>query len=311
MMFSQEINNFKKELETMEEKHKEQEIKRKWSKNIISLDYFLTKEDSEIFLNYLEETDVKQRIRYLYTLKDTYTKHSTLIYRKRKEVYKKIYCIVAKENNLSTDLTKNKKVFFQYLKLPKYKSLYKEIKSIDEKYKKSKTFIINIERLIKIEKKMYKETLNKILPLEEEQLTDYSKILSHDSIATRNLSIFLQDILKDNYIKRYGISLDNFMPEEIDNLFLQISRAKEEEKEEICLLGKDVLKNYLRTISKEEISKRNFIKKLIALFEENISVEIVEKTDTSSYYTILKLLSEDDRNYPLIKELISKIDNFK
>ena len=311
MMFNQEINNFKKELETMEEKHKEQEIKRKWSKNIISLDYFLTKEDSEIFLNYLEETDVKQRIRYLYTLKDTYTKHSTLIYRKRKEVYKKIYCIIAKENNLSTDLTKNKKVFFQYLKLPKYKSLYKEIKSIDEKYKKSKTFIINIERLIKIEKKMYKETLNKILPLEEEQLTDYSKILSHDSIATRNLSIFLQDILKDNYIKRYGISLDNFMPEEIDNLFLQISRVKEEEKEEICLLGKDVLKNYLRTISKEEVSKRNFIKKLIALFEENISVEIVEKTDTSSYYTILKLLSEDDRNYPLIKELISKIDNFK
>ena len=109
MMFNQEINNFKKELETMEEKHKEQEIKRKWSKNIISLDYFLTKEDSEIFLNYLEETDAKQRIRYLYTLKDTYTKHSTLIYRKRKEVYKKIYCIVAKENNLSTDLTKNKK----------------------------------------------------------------------------------------------------------------------------------------------------------------------------------------------------------
>ena len=313
MMSDKEIkmNNLLNELEEMEEKHKIQELKRKWIKNIISTGYFLTEEESEIFLKYLEELDSKKRIQHLHMLKEIYTKHNILIYRKRKEVYKKVYCIIAKENNLSDDLNKNKKLFFQYLKLPRYKLLYKEIRLINEKYKKSKTFIINIERLVKIEKKMYKETLSKILPLEEEPLTDYSKILSYDSIVARNLSIFLQDILKDNYIKRYGASLDLFMPSEINNLFYQISNAREEEKEEICLLGKDVLKNYLRTISKEEVSKRNFIKKLIVLFEENIPVEIVEKTDTSSYYNILRLLSEDDRNYPIIKKLISKVDNFK
>lgn len=305
------MNNLINELEEIEEKHKVQELKRKWIKNVISIGYFLTEEESGIFLKYLEESDFKKRIKYLYVLKEIYTKHNILIYRKRKEVYKKNYDIIAKENNLSDDLIKNKKLFFQYLKLPEYKVLYKEIKLMNEQYKKSKTFIINIGRLIKIEKKMYKETLKKVLPLEEEPITDYNEILSYNSTITRNLANFLQDILKDNYIKKYGTSLDHFMPNEIDHLFNQISNAREEEKEEICILGKDVLKNYLRTISKEEVSKRNFIKKLIALFEENIPSASIEEVDTNSYYNILRLLSEDDNNYPVIKELISKIDNFK
>ena len=305
---TEKVNLFLKKLETAEEPTKSDKTKNELVKNIMLLDYFLSEEELIIFLNYLESSDADQKLKYLNTLNDAYNNYNILLHIKKKKIYKKIYRIIAKENKLSSNLKKNKKEFFKYLTLEKYESLQKEILNIDEKIQKNNKFIIYIEKLIKNEKK---EKIIKATPKKEkEKLTDYTELLSSQSILAKEFSKFLQEILQDVYIRKYNIALDSSIPKEISDLFEKIQKQSKEEKEELCLLGLDVIKNYLRTISKEEVYKRKFLKKIILLFEKNLNDTYSNFYDTTTYYEILKILSKDDRNYSIIQQIITEIPIF-
>ena len=291
---------------------KQEEIKRKYLFNILMINSFLSEEELILLTNYLSVEKISQKLSCLYKLKDIYLLQNIKTYQQKKEITKEVIQKIAKENNIALDLRKNKKLFHQHLELAKYQQLKEKVSIINLEYKKSKLMLKYINKLIKIEKKQ--EEMNK-QPKEQEieqQLKDFTDYFTYQTHLNQELSDFLNKLCRGIYFQKYGEGLNHFMPEDITKIFKEINKLPEFAKEEVCLLGKDVLKNYLRTLSKENTLEKNFIKKIIHLFEENLPQEVKnDPLDTSSYYNILSYLSEDDRNYSIIEKLILQIDNFK
>ena len=300
------------EQENKDQNGKKETIKRKYLLNIIMINYFLSKEELTLFINYLDEEKISKRLSSLYKLKDIYLLNNIKNYQKKKEIINEVVQKIAKENNISLDLRKNKKVLRQHLELEKYQQLKEKVSIANLEYKKSKLILKYINKLIKIEKKQ--EEMNKQSKEQEniKQLKDFTDYFTYQTNLNQKLSDLLNELCHGIYLKKYGEGLNHFIPEDITKIFKEINKLPEFAKEEVCLLGKDVLKNYLRTIPKENTTEKNFIKKIIHLFEENLPLEVKNNTlDTSSYYNILSYLSEDDKNYSIIEKLILQIDNFK
>lgn len=300
------------EQENKDQNGKKETIKRKYLLNIIMINYFLSKEELTLFINYLNEEKISKRLSSLYKLKDIYLLNNIKNYQKKKEIINEVVQKIAKENNISLDLRKNKKVLRQHLELEKYQQLKEKVSIANLEYKKSKLILKYINKLIKIEKKQ--EEMNKQSKEQEniKQLKDFTDYFTYQTNLNQKLSDLLNELCHGIYLKKYGEGLNHFIPEDITKIFKEINKLPEFAKEEVCLLGKDVLKNYLRTLPKENTTEKNFIKKIIHLFEENLPLEVKNNTlDTSSYYNILSYLSEDDKNYSIIEKLILQIDNFK
>lgn len=300
------------EQENKDQNGKKETIKRKYLLNIIMINYFLSKEELTLFINYLNEEKISKRLSSLYKLKDIYLLNNIKNYQKKKEIINEIVQKIAKENNISLDLRKNKKVLRQHLELEKYQQLKEKVSIANLEYKKSKLILKYINKLIKIEKKQ--EEMNKQSKEQEniKQLKDFTDYFTYQTNLNQKLSDLLNELCHGIYLKKYGEGLNHFIPEDITKIFKEINKLPEFAKEEVCLLGKDVLKNYLRTLPKENTTEKNFIKKIIHLFEENLPLEVKNNTlDTSSYYNILSYLSEDDKNYSIIEKLVLQIDNFK
>ena len=300
------------EQENKDQNGKKETIKRKYLLNIIMINYFLSKEELTLFINYLDEEKISKRLSSLYKLKDIYLLNNIKNYQKKKEIINEVVQKIAKENNISLDLRKNKKVLRQHLELEKYQQLKEKVSIANLEYKKSKLILKYINKLIKIEKKQ--EEMNKQSKEQEniKQLKDFTDYFTYQTNLNQKLSDLLNELCHGIYLKKYGEGLNHFIPEDITKIFKEINKLPEFAKEEVCLLGKDVLKNYLRTISKENATEKNFIKNIIHLFEKNLPLEVNNNTiDTSAYYHILSYLSEDDRNYPILKKMIIQIDNFK
>ena len=298
------------EQENKDQNGKKETIKRKYLLNIIMINYFLSKEELTLFINYLDEEKISKRLSSLYKLKDIYLLNNIKNYQKKKEIINEVVQKIAKENNISLDLRKNKKVLRQHLELEKYQQLKEKVSIANLEYKKSKLILKYINKLIKIEKKQ--EEMNKQSKEQEKQLKDFTDYFTYQTNLNQKLSNLLNELCHGIYLKKYGEGLNHFIPEDITKIFKEINKLPEFAKEEVCLLGKDVLKNYLRTLPKENTTEKNFIKKIIHLFEENLPLEVKNNTlDTSSYYNILSYLSEDDKNYSIIEKLVLQIDNFK
>ena len=300
------------EQENKDQNGKKETIKRKYLLNIIMINYFLSKEELTLFINYLNEEKISKRLSSLYKLKDIYLLNNIKNYQKKKEIINEVVQKIAKENNISLDLRKNKKVLRQHLELEKYQQLKEKVSIANLEYKKSKLILKYINKLIKIEKKQ--EEMNKQSKEQEniKQLKDFTDYFTYQTNLNQKLSDLLNELCHGLYLKKYGEGLNHFIPEDITKIFKEINKLPEFAKEEVCLLGKDVLKNYLRTLPKENTTEKNFIKKIIHLFEENLPLEVKNNTlDTSSYYNILSCLSEDDKNYSIIEKLVLQIDNFK
>lgn len=300
------------EQENKDQNGKKETIKRKYLLNIIMINYFLSKEELTLFINYLNEEKLSKRLSSLYKLKDIYLLNNIKNYQKKKEIINEVVQKIAKENNISLDLRKNKKVLRQHLELEKYQQLKEKVSIANLEYKKSKLILKYINKLIKIEKKQ--EEMNKQSKEQEniKQLKDFTDYFTYQTNLNQKLSDLLNELCHGIYLKKYGEGLNHFIPEDITKIFKEINKLPEFAKEEVCLLGKDVLKNYLRTLPKENTTEKNFIKKIIHLFEENLPLEVKNNTlDTSSYYNILSYLSEDDKNYSIIEKLVLQIDNFK
>ena len=300
------------EQENKDQNGKKETIKRKYLLNIIMINYFLSKEELTLFINYLDEEKISKRLSSLYKLKDIYLLNNIKNYQKKKEIINEVVQKIAKENNISLDLRKNKKVLRQHLELEKYQQLKEKVSIANLEYKKSKLILKYINKLIKIEKKQ--EEMNKQSKEQEniKQLKDFTDYFTYQTNLNQKLSDLLNELCHGIYLKKYGEGLNHFIPEDITKIFKEINKLPEFAKEEVCLLGKDVLKNYLRTLPKENTTEKNFIKKIIHLFEENLPLEVKNNTlDTSSYYNILSYLSEDDKNYSIIEKLVLQIDNFK
>ena len=300
------------EQENKDQNGKKETIKRKYLLNIIMINYFLSKEELTLFINYLNEEKISKRLSSLYKLKDIYLLNNIKNYQKKKEIINEVVQKIAKENNISLDLRKNKKVLRQHLELEKYQQLKEKVSIANLEYKKSKLILKYINKLIKIEKKQ--EEMNKQSKEQEniKQLKDFTDYFTYQTNLNQKLSDLLNELCYGLYLKKYGEGLNHFIPEDITKIFKEINKLPEFAKEEVCLLGKDVLKNYLRTLPKENTTEKNFIKKIIHLFEENLPLEVKNNTlDTSSYYNILSYLSEDDKNYSIIEKLVLQIDNFK
>ena len=311
------VQELLKKISELEQKNKDQNgkketIKRKYLLNILMINYFLSEEELTLFINYLDEEKISKRLSSLYKLKDIYLLNNIKNYQKKKEIINEVIQKIAKENNISLDLRKNKKVLRQHLELEKYQQLKEKVSIANLEYKKSKLILKYINKLIKIEKKQ--EEMNKQSKEQEniKQLKDFTDYFTYQTNLNQKLSDLLNELCHGIYLKKYGEGLNHFIPEDITKIFKEINKLPEFAKEEVCLLGKDVLKNYLRTIPKENTTEKNFIKKIIHLFEENLPLEVNNNTlDTSSYYSILFYLSEDDKNYSIIEKLILQIDNFK
>lgn len=300
------------EQENKDQNGKKETIKRKYLFNILMINYFLSEEELTLFINYLNEEKISKRLSSLYKLKDIYLLNNIKNYQKKKEIINEVVQKIAKENNISLDLRKNKKVLRQHLELEKYQQLKEKVSIVNLEYKKSKLILKYINKLIKIEKKQ--EEMNKQSKEQEntKQLKDFTDYFTYQTNLNQKLSDLLNELCHGIYLKKYGEGLNHFIPEDITKIFKEINKLPEFAKEEVCLLGKDVLKNYLRTLPKENTTEKNFIKKIIHLFEENLPLEVKNNTlDTSSYYNILSYLSEDDKNYSIIEKLILQIDNFK
>ena len=301
------------EQENKDRNGKKETIKRKYLLNILMINYFLSEEELTLFINYLDEEKISKRLSSLYKLKDIYLLNNIKNYQKKKEIINEVVQKIAKENNISLDLRKNKKVLRQHLELEKYQQLKEKVSIANLEYKKSKLILKYINKLIKIEKKQ--EEMNKQSKEQEniKQLKDFTDYFTYQTNLNQKLSDLLNELCHGIYLKKYGEGLNHFIPEDITKIFKEINKLPEFAKEEVCLLGKDVLKNYLRTLPKENTTEKNFIKKIIHLFEENLPLlEVKNNTlDTSSYYNILSYLSEDDKNYSIIEKLILQIDNFK
>ncbi len=311
------VQELLKKISELEQKNKDQNgkketIKRKYLLNILMINYFLSEEELTLFINYLDEEKISKRLSSLYKLKDIYLLNNIKNYQKKKEIINEVIQKIAKENNISLDLRKNKKVLRQHLELEKYQQLKEKVSIANLEYKKSKLILKYINKLIKIEKKQ--EEMNKQSKEQEniKQLKDFTDYFTYQTNLNQKLSDLLNELCHGIYLKKYGEGLNHFIPEDITKIFKEINKLPEFAKEEVCLLGKDVLKNYLRTLPKENTTEKNFIKKIIHLFEENLPLEVKNNTlDTSSYYNILSYLSEDDKNYSIIEKLILQIDNFK
>lgn len=311
------VQELLKKISELEQKNKDQNgkketIKRKYLLNILMINYFLSEEELTLFINYLDEEKISKRLSSLYKLKDIYLLNNIKNYQKKKEIINEVIQKIAKENNISLDLRKNKKVLRQHLELEKYQQLKEKVSIANLEYKKSKLILKYINKLIKIEKKQ--EEMNKQSKEQEniKQLKDFTDYFTYQTNLNQKLSDLLNELCHGIYLKKYGEGLNHFIPEDITKIFKEINKLPEFAKEEVCLLGKDVLKNYLRTLPKENTTEKNFIKKIIHLFEENLPLEVNNNTlDTSSYYSILFYLSEDDKNYSIIEKLILQIDNFK
>ena len=60
------------EQENKDQNGKKETIKRKYLLNIIMINYFLSKEELTLFINYLNEEKISKRLSSLYKLKDIY-----------------------------------------------------------------------------------------------------------------------------------------------------------------------------------------------------------------------------------------------
>ena len=124
------------EQENKDQNGKKETIKRKYLFNILMINYFLSEEELTLFINYLDEEKISKRLSSLYKLKDIYLLNNIKNYQKKKEIINEVIQKIAKENNISLDLRKNKKVLRQHLELEKYQQLKEKVSIANLEYKK-------------------------------------------------------------------------------------------------------------------------------------------------------------------------------
>ena len=129
------------EQENKDRNGKKETIKRKYLLNILMINYFLSEEELTLFINYLDEEKISKRLSSLYKLKDIYLLNNIKNYQKKKEIINEVVQKIAKENNISLDLRKNKKVLRQHLELEKYQQLKEKVSIANLEYKKSKLIL--------------------------------------------------------------------------------------------------------------------------------------------------------------------------
>ena len=129
------------EQENKDRNGKKETIKRKYLLNILMINYFLSEEELTLFINYLDEEKISKRLSSLYKLKDIYLLNNIKNYQKKKEIINEVIQKIAKENNISLDLRKNKKVLRQHLELEKYQQLKEKVSIANLEYKKSKLIL--------------------------------------------------------------------------------------------------------------------------------------------------------------------------
>lgn len=199
------------EQENKDQNGKKETIKRKYLLNIIMINYFLSKEELTLFINYLNEEKISKRLSSLYKLKDIYLLNNIKNYQKKKEIINEVVQKIAKENNISLDLRKNKKVLRQHLELEKYQQLKEKVSIANLEYKKSKLILKYINKLIKIEKKQ--EEMNKQSKEQEniKQLKDFTDYFTYQTNLNQKLSDLLNELCHGIYLKKYGEGLNQFM----------------------------------------------------------------------------------------------------
>ena len=281
--------------------------------NILMLDFYFSKEDKELFSNYLEDTDYFKRIEILYKLREIYLAATYYLYRRKKKVTEEAFKIISRENGIDGKLKKNKKEFFYLLSQDRYKELKDKVRLIKEQYNKSKRFLEELEKLIKYENFQYKSSIPKKIPELED--TNYKEIIESKSISDE-LIRRLENIKDGKYIRKYGLGLEKFIPKEITTFFADVEKLDDEALEEFSLLGIDVSKNKLKSLKKGQNCyddvERAFLKKIIKRFEKIRPIEVyTDKKDTTIYYEILNCLVDNDNNFSYIEKLIEEIPLMK
>ncbi len=280
--------------------------------NILMLDFFFSSTDKELFMHFLEEKDTLKRIDILTKLRELYINATYHLYRAKKTKQEEIYKIIARENGLDGGLKKNRKEFSLLLQQERYRELRKELLLVKEQYSKSKRFLEELERLIKYEQKDCDNLVpKKCLEIDD---TDYEEIIGDK--CGKNFIKRLENIRDGKYIRKYGLGLEKFVPNEVLEVFNELEKLEDTSKEEACVLAIDVLKNKLRILKKGlnpyDDVERKFLKMLIKMFEDMRPLKIEEDViDTSVYYDIVEALCHNDNNYSYIERLIRENSNIR
>ena len=229
----------------------------------------------------------------------------------------KYYKIVAAENGLGPKLEKNKKEFKLLLEQEKYKNYKEIITKAKMAYNKSKLFISNIERLIAIENSIYNNSIPK-KNLDYEDESDYKELIQGVYPDCKEFVDRLNNIRSGRYSRRYGTSIKNFIPKDLEHLFTTLEKLEldYEALMDIALLGMDVVKNKLKTLkqgqNEYDDAERIFLKKLVKKFEDlKPFIPYEEEVDTKVYYKILESLIYNDDNFTYLEKLIRQIDGCK
>lgn len=313
---NQLLNRLRKEFTVSTSSIKKETIDKKEHiiSNIKMLDFYFSDKDKEIFNKYLESNSYEEKLDLLFKLREIYIKATYYLYRHKKHVFEEIYKKVAKENGLEGNLKKNKKEFYYILNKENYSDFKLKLGKAKEQYNKSKIFLEGLEKLIKYENSAYKNSLpKKYVDIDD---TDYNEIIGDNVHYSKEFIKKLENIRDGKYIRKYGLALEKFVPQEITKLFADLENLDKETLEKFSLLGIDVSKNKLRSLRHGQNCyddvEREFLKYIIKSFEKIKPNDITfEEPDTSIYYDILNALVDNDNNFSYIEKLIEEIPLMK
>lgn len=278
------------------------------------------------FFCYLSVNDSSKQMLLLMHLKEICSAREILLSQQKKNTMMKIYRKVASENHLDSSLRKNKRKFFDLLEEDRYAGLKKELVLANQSYHKCKRLLDDIEKLIVLERNHYHNLIPKkcldeyeqpfCFPCSTQEAMEYQKFLGQDFPFIGELVTCFDDIKSGKYMRKYGFALQGFLPHEVGKLFSEFDDLDPELLSRISILGQDVVRNKLRTIRRgvtiDDDVERAFLKKLISMFQgiqPNVSYEDV--ADTSSYYSIMERLIDNDHNYHCIEKLLTNVEKFR
>ena len=195
------------------------------------------------------------------------------------------------------------------------------IEKVKEHLNNLSDYKIKYRKRLKKAKRKQKEKSKKTKPVntpsknEKPTMPDFEDLLHLKSPdINQAFQELIIDIKRSKYLEEYYIGLKYDIPIELQRLMAKTNTLTEEEKEELSIVIRDVVKNKERSLDKHDLDfeiERSFLKKVIELLETlKSSVYEEVREDTTPYYNILESLVKKDYNYPYIEKLIIENPKF-
>lgn len=293
---------------------KREKLKKKIESDLDSIDYFFSKEVSNLFSNYFTSDSVRKRISILNELRHLYMKDNCSLSKQKKDKMQQLHRKVAHLYHIDLNSSKGKKELHEILKRKEFFPIRMMMEDMSKRTRKGAKCIHAIDRLLTIEKSIPTDDCFTENKEPDDVLCDLP--FAKEDLFSKKFLAFLTDLRSSQFLGKYSSQLLTETPHEVEEIFDDLKTLDQESLIMYATFAKGIIRNRRRVMQYGLFEgmdiELSFLQRIEKMFQDLIPVQEIkeEEIDYSAYYDIIMPLLEDDRNFIYIKHLLESNPNF-